>query len=195
MLQRDIFCNGEGKAWLERNKEKLGQSDPVSDFLEEHKIHPCSVLEIGAADGWRLRKLSTRYTCDAIGIDPSGPNDRVWKGSAAYLSPFRDAEFDLVIFGFCLYLCDPQDYFRIASESNRVLKDRGHLIIHDFEVPHAGKAYRLPYEHKKNVYSHHVYWAEIWRAHPYYRFVQHKSLGEDAITLLKKDTRNAFFVG
>lgn len=36
---------------------------------------------------------------------------------------------DLIIFGFCLYLCDPQDLFRIAAGSDALLADRGLMTI------------------------------------------------------------------
>ena len=39
--------------------------------------------------------------------------------------PYRDGLFDVVVFGFCLYLCDREDLFRIASEADRVLNDQG----------------------------------------------------------------------
>lgn len=39
---------------------------------------------------------------------------------------------DLIIFGFCLYLCDPQDLFTIAANSDRLLVDKGVMAVYDF---------------------------------------------------------------
>ena len=75
----------------------------------------------------------------SFGIDPSkkaikiaqelGINAKV--GTAEKL-PFIDKEFDLIIFGFCLYLCDTNDLFKIAYEANRVSKVESWISIIDF---------------------------------------------------------------
>jgi SAM-dependent methyltransferase len=198
MLQRDIFLQGEGNAWLERNRDKLGQHDPVSELIQAQGIKPTAVLEIGCADGWRLEKLKAKFGCHAWGIDPAGAAGRMAsgvggvKGTADDLSCFSGYAFDLVIFGFCLYLCDPCDYFRIVAESDRALADGGHLIIHDFDVAFPWAAYRRPYRHKDGVYSHHFDFVRLWLAHPAYRMMRYKRDGEERASLLRKDMKGAF---
>jgi hypothetical protein len=70
-----------------------------------------------------------------------------------------------VVFGGCLYLCDSADQFRIAAEADRVLEDRGYLIIFDFypPVPH-----RNPYSHRRGVYSSKRDYSALWTWHPAY---------------------------
>jgi|SRR5215468_7270536 len=198
MLQKEIFLKGEGQAWLERNRDKLGQNDSVSEFIEAHGLMPTSVLEVGCADGWRLEKLEKKYRrCQIAGIDPSGAREWIARGTADDLkSFFGDGEFDLVIYGFCLYLCDPQDYFKIAAEGDRVLKDGGHILIHDFYIDDFGDEHdtKTPYEHKKGVWSYRVYWPSLWCGMPFYREVDQKKINDDEVWLLKKDLANAFQV-
>ena len=45
---------------------------------------------------------------------------------------FPDNFFDMIILGFCLYLCDRNKLFKIASEVDRVLKENSYLVIIDF---------------------------------------------------------------
>lgn len=205
MYQRDIFLEGEGLAWLERNSGKIGQKgqDAVTELVRG--IKPGSVLEIGCADGWRLRKLRAEGLCEsAVGVEPSSPgrvDDGILllRGTADSL-PVHPGRFDCVIFGFCLYLCDPSEYFKIVCEADRVLADGGWLIVHDFrhgpyETPH-----RVPYEHKQGVYSHHCDFSQFWKAHPAYRqnwtyiysYSGCKIPKDEMITLFQKDMRNAF---
>ena len=58
--------------------------------------------------------------------------------------PFKDKSMDILIFGFCLYVCDNEDLFQIASEANRVLKNRSWIAILDF-----WSSFPI-----KNIYSH-----------------------------------------
>ena len=39
--------------------------------------------------------------------------------------PFEDQSVDILVYGFCLYLCDREDMFNIAAEANRVIKSSG----------------------------------------------------------------------
>ena len=204
MKQRDAFLDGEGQAWYERNKDKLGQSDPVCDVIEELGLKPTSVLEVGCADGWRLKKLKAKYGCVVTGIEPAlleeieYEDGEIARGTADELVWTSKNEFDLVIYGFCLYLCDPEDYFRIAAEGDRVLKDGGHIIIHDFK-PRMGKGLKIPYRHKPGLFSHHYDFKRLWLCHPAYRWVTDKfpvdEEDDQYVVVLKKDINNAFVVG
>ena len=77
--------------------------------------------------------------------------------------PYRDGLFDVVVFGFCLYLCDREDLFRIASEADRVLNDQGWLIIHDFYSP---VPTRRDYHHKTGIYSYKMDYKTLFEWHP-----------------------------
>jgi len=172
-LQRDIFLEGEGDAWLERNREKLGRSDPVSEAIEHFDLAPTNVLEVGCANGWRLARLRDKYGCTVMGVEPS-TRACIWAkelnvpvvNTTAAMLPFSFNKFDLIIYGFCLYLTDPQDWFRIAAEADLVLKPGGHLIIHDFDV--RGEPFARKYEHKEGLLSYHFDFAKLWLVHPNY---------------------------
>lgn len=56
-------------------------------------------------------------------------------GTAESLS-LPDKSVELLIYGFCLYLCDRDDLFRITGQAHRVLKPQSWLAILDFWSPH-----------------------------------------------------------
>jgi SAM-dependent methyltransferase len=191
MKQKYIFLESEGNAWFERNREKLGRDDPVSDLIEHIGLVPTNVLEVGCANGWRLAKLRDKYGCDVMGIEPSlkagveaaALGIPVFQTTASTL-PFAPETFDLVIFGFCLYLTDPSDWLRIAAEADTVLEEGGHIIIHDFEsfAPHARS-----YKHRDGIVSYHVDWAKLWLGHPGYHVVRRTfSTQHDTVVVLRK---------
>jgi hypothetical protein len=96
-FQKSVWLNGAGDDWFQRNKDKLGERDLASDAIEALKITPEKVLEIGCANGWRLKKLQEKYECMVWGIEPStearqeaqigGLN--VYSGTADNLSTLR----------------------------------------------------------------------------------------------------------
>lgn len=89
--------------------------------------------------GERLNYIGNSINCSISGVDPSLDAINQCKlnnidaivGTADSLA-YKDNSFDIVIFGFCLYLCDRDDLFRISMEADRVLNKEGWLIIQDF---------------------------------------------------------------
>src|ERR1700722_3853045 len=132
--QKDVFLGGEGDAWYGRNLRHLREPGPdiVLTTLEDMRIAPKSVLEIGCANGYRLAQICERYGAAGCGIEPSSnavadgrsrfPSLRLEVGTADVL-PFADSQFDVVVFGFCLYLVDPRLHLRCVAEADRVLGD------------------------------------------------------------------------
>lgn len=195
--QSEALMAAEGDAWLSRNRDKLGLSDPVSDIITMCGIEPKSVLEIGCANGWRLAKMRERYGCSVAGIDPSAQavdetmrrGIAVARGEASCL-PFDNGKFDLVIAGFFLYLADRSDLFRIVAESDRVLQDRGHIVIHDFD---ASKPCAAPYKHRPGLRSYHMDYPALWAANPAYQYVDELSDGDGSTaTILHKNVAGAW---
>ena len=193
MKQANIFLESEGDAWYARNKDKLGQRDLVSRLIEANKIVPTNVLEIGCANGWRLAKLRERYQCRVYGIEPSALacgdaellNVPVEQTTAIDLPPVMHA-FDLIIYGFCLYMTDPQDWFAIVCDADRVLANGGHIVIHDFE---SSSPWARPYGHREGLLSYHVDFAKMWLANPLYHLVSRNIGDEDdmgVVTIIKK---------
>lgn len=197
MRQANIFLEGEGDAWLERNRHALlcrhtrQQHDPVADMIEQMGIKPKRVLEVGCANGWRLAALRDKYGCEVFGVDPSrqacieAAAFRVpATQSTATTLPETGAPFDLVIYGFCLYLTDPGDWLTIAGAGDQVLAAGGHMIIHDFadvSPPFARK-----YVHHDDILGYHFYFPELWLSHPVYQIVHCTVTDDQMVTLLRK---------
>jgi ubiquinone/menaquinone biosynthesis C-methylase UbiE len=214
--QKRAFLEMEGDSYFQRNQERLQAtadkigSDRVLAALEAVPIEIRSVLEIGCSNGWRLDALHRRYGAKCSGIDPSHraiaqgqqefPGLALSQGTADEL-PFGDASFDLVIFGFCLYLCDRGDLFRIAMEADRVLADGGTLAILDFLPP---TPYRNRYAHGEDLWSYKMDYARMFTWSPTYVVLSQSTFSHSGlpiiddpderlgVVLLRKDGRTAY---
>jgi SAM-dependent methyltransferase len=178
--QKDVFLNGEGDAWYARNQRHLrtpGQ-DIVLTTLREIGVSSKSVLEIGCSNGHRVASLSREFGAAGYGIDPSA--EAVRDGCSRYPSlslevgtadrlPFAEGQFDLVIFGFCLYLVDPQLHLRCVAEADRVLADGGLLAIYDFIEP---SAFHNDYAHREGIRSYKMEFSRYFLASPAYRLLR-----------------------
>ena len=186
--QREIFLDSEADAWFERNRDAVARqdfsSDPICESLlefvqaREDGQPPLSVLEIGCGEGLRLHWLAQQLGVRVSGIEPSvkavaaacSRGIDAKRGTAETL-PWSDASFDVVLFGFCLYLCDIGDLFRIAAETNRVLKPQAWIVVHDFYA--AAHAFR-PYHHKQGVMSNKMDFRKLFEWHPAYTCYSHR---------------------
>ena len=185
-MQKKIFLESEGDAWLQRNSEtlalrKLPESDPLlMEFLDLPipELKPVTVLEIGCGDGTRLSWLRENRGFECHGIEPSPQAVKIAnekgiharQGTAENL-PFPDMSFDIVMFGFCLYLCDREDLFSIASEADRVLKNPGWLLIFDFYSP---MPLKREYHHRSGLFSHKMDYRAMFAWNPAYMNYSHK---------------------
>jgi ubiquinone/menaquinone biosynthesis C-methylase UbiE len=184
MKQKEIFLKSEGDAYIKRNEKKM-QLDKLtkSDFLLAQILDlnlpskGVKVLEIGCSDGARLSWLKENLGFECYGLDPSYKAVKVaisrgiiaHQGTAEQL-PFDDNSFDMVIFGFCLYLCDPVDLFRIACESDRVLKNPGWMLILDFHSP---QPYKREYNHRLGLFTHKMNYRNLFMWNPGYTSYTH----------------------
>lgn len=183
--QKASFLETEGDGYFARNAGKLVPrgDDPVVEAILRLGIRAAAVVEIGAANGHRLVTLRDSMGCTGAGIDPSAaaveagmaacPELDLRVGTADVL-PFGDAAFDLVIFGFCLYLVDPSLHFRAVAEADRVLRDGGHLVIVDFLPPFP---YANPYVHVPGLKASKHEYARMFTAHPAYALIQRNMIG------------------
>ena len=213
-MQKNIFLSGEGDAWYRRNKSYFlslnEDKDSVFDVIVEQKITPKSVLEIGCADGRRLNIINKAFNAKCYGLDVSSEaikdgtkeyrNIQLSVGSADQLN-FAEETFDLVIFGFCLYLCDRNDLFKIAAEADRVLKNNGMIIIKDFHPPYP---YKNKYSHCDDIYSYKMDYSRLFTWNPAYTIFAQNILAHDenadrklineriSLSLLYKDLTHAY---
>jgi ubiquinone/menaquinone biosynthesis C-methylase UbiE len=141
-------------------------------------VEGVKVLEVGCGDGTRLAWLKNNMNADCYAIEPSklavdaacAKGINVKQGTAERL-PFEDHSFDIVIFGFCLYLCDREDLFSIASEANRVLRAPGWLMLLDFFSP---VPYANLYDYRSGVLSYKMDYWTLFNWHPDYECMTHK---------------------
>ena len=176
--QRDIFSESEGDQYFERNNlpgdTTEMREDKVIQVLKSIQLSPEKVLEIGCSKGNRLNQIRNAFGCRSFGIDPSPkairtgsdlyPDISLKVGTADKLD-FEDQSFDMIIFGFCLYLCDRKDLFRIACEADRCLKDSGSIVIKDFYPPFP---YKNPYSHFEGVFSYKMDYSKMFKWNPAY---------------------------
>jgi ubiquinone/menaquinone biosynthesis C-methylase UbiE len=188
MKQKDAFLAGEGDAWLARNVAglagvKLPEGDPLLVEilgLQEH-LRPArdiKVLEIGCGPGARLAWLKDTLGFQCYGIEPSAKAVEVARnrgvavqvGTAESL-PYDNDSFHVVVFGFCLYLCDRDDLFRIAAEADRVLKSPGWLLIRDFYSP---APCAREYHHRPGIRSYKMDYSTLFSWNPSYTVFAHR---------------------
>ncbi|NRP60354.1 bifunctional 2-polyprenyl-6-hydroxyphenol methylase/3-demethylubiquinol 3-O-methyltransferase UbiG [Marinobacterium sp. xm-d-564] len=167
MNQSEIFKTGEGDAWFDRNKSalELGGKSVDTQFIEEtlkyfhEEIN--SILEIGCADGRKLEALCESFAARGVGIDPS--KKAIDSGLARTKRSLdlkvgtledvelNDGQFDMVFFGFCLYLIPRDKLQEMLAKADKLIRDGGFLIITDFDPL---KSIVNKYSHADDVFSY-----------------------------------------
>jgi len=188
MKQSEVFMRSEGDAWFRRNHQALQsrvlpQDDPLlSALVTLPELQPGSaplrILEVGCGEGVRLGWLQGNRGAKCSGIEPSADavslacklGVDVQQGTAETL-PFEDGSFDMVLFGFCLYLCDRDDLFRIACEADRVLRAPGWLGILDF---YSAEPRSRSYAHKAGMFSHKMDYRRLFDWNPQFTCMSHQ---------------------
>lgn len=185
--QRQLFLEGEGDAWFQRNRQvdrdqvaHWIDQDPLAELLENLPLPrgpEVTVFEVGCGQGLRLARLSQVKGWSVAGLDPSekaiaAVNAAGCKGmvGTAETLPMDECSVDLLIYGFCLYLCDRNDLFRIAAEAHRVLKPQAWLAILDFWSPHQSIN---PYHHCSGIQSYKDDLPAMFSWHPSYVITDH----------------------
>lgn len=212
--QKTTFLLGEGDRWFERNQQALSlrsfANDEVVKAIKELKLPINNILEIGCADGSRLDYLNRVMGFQCTGVDVSFsaiesgcrsfPNIKLEVCPADNLN-FDNSLFNVVIIGFCLYLCDREDLFTIAKEVDRVLSDNGVVIINDF---HPLQPYKKAYVHSDEVYSFKMDYSLLFTWNPIYTKIYQKIYNHDgtnniqsiddriSVVTLHKSIDNAF---
>ena len=198
MKQSDLFLQSEGDAFYERNKDKPRLPDPVIEAMQACQLQPRAVLELGCGNGWRLREIMLNYKprpehCMGYDASEEAIKNHVYYNIAQAdilhaLETTKSSFYDAIIFGFCLYLVDREDLMMIAAHTDRVLQDKGHIIIHDFFTP-PNKQHKVKYKHKEGVWSYHWAYNLLWD-NPHYKPIapgQYLGEGKGGIAILQKD--------
>ena len=179
--QREAFLGGEGDAYDQRNAEAPANL-AMLQLLVPYLRPGARLLEIGCGAGRNLvalERLVPGISC--FGIDPSAqaiargcersPHHRLEVGTADSL-PF-EGPFDVVFFGFCLYLCDRSLLHSAVAQADAVLNggeggQRGFLAILDFDPD---QPHRRAYRHDDRIASFKADYSALFLADPAYRLV------------------------
>ena len=204
MNQKKIFLKSEGDRYYERNKNIISQNHNFicKKIIELSKSKSkLRILEIGCGAGNLLKKIhEKKKNFKLFGIDPSikaikankNLNISLKKGTADAL-PYKDKSFDLVIYGFCLYLVDKELLFKVVNEANRVLKLKGNVAIFDF---YSKKSILKNYRHNRLIKSHKMDFSKLFLSHPFYKLIYRKIGDHKNIQRKSKSTKNtvSFFI-
>jgi SAM-dependent methyltransferase len=184
-FQKQMWATGGvGDNWFQRNKDSLGNRDLAGPAVRALKKKPESILEIGSANGWRLKAMRDEYGCQVTGVEPAqeprfaaiDAGIQTFNTTADNLSAMDDESFDVVIYGFCLCFVSPEDWIPMVAEANRVLRDGGHIVVYDFVGTRFLKRRMMGIMkddalEAKPIYIYNFDWTELWLAHPAYRRV------------------------
>tara|TARA_B100002051_G_scaffold96066_1_gene91660 strand:- start:3979 stop:4653 length:675 start_codon:yes stop_codon:yes gene_type:complete len=201
--QKKIFLDGEGDNWFLRNKKHLKNRaikkkiiiHTIQNLIKDKNKKKISFLEVGCSNGSFLLQLKKKIkNCKIFGIDPSKKaiqelkrkKVKCYVGTADHL-PFNKNSIDVIYYGFCLYLCDPQDYKNIYLSANRVLKKDGYIIIFDF---FSKKIKRLIYKYDKRVTSIKQDFRKIFRINNKYKCIHHNVFNYSKMFKVKKYKKN-----
>lgn len=158
--QGAVFAAFEGDAWFRRNAAALVDFNPVADLplrlLDLYGIRPTAVVEVGAANGYRVAELRRRTGARAVAVEVSEEAIRdgiarhpevEFVRAAAVSVPLR-GPFDLVIVNFVFHWVDRLSLLRAAGEIDRLCGTGGFLLIGDF---FPANRMRAPYHHAREL--------------------------------------------
>jgi SAM-dependent methyltransferase len=144
VLQDRLFSESEGDRWFERNRRALNAFDASADLplklIGLYGLNPGRVLEIGAANGFRLAAIRERTGAQVVALEPSALAVLNGKASFPFIAfirgtasavPLRES-FDLVIVNFVFHWIDRQSFLRAVAEIDRLVNNGGFLLIGDF---------------------------------------------------------------
>jgi SAM-dependent methyltransferase len=164
MHQDRIFLDSEGNHWFERNLSALENFDAEKDLplkvIELYQLKPRRVLEIGGANGCRLAAIRARYGAERlVVVEPSSKAIHDGRSRYRFIKfvrgvacdiPLRES-FDLIITNFTFHWIDRTSLLKSVAEIDRLVADRGFLIIGDF-LP--SNRFKVTYHH---LPEHHVF--------------------------------------
>lgn len=193
--QNDVFFNGEGDAYYQRNKD-------IDETAIDHPLQmipepPKRVLDIGCSLAYRLGAIKKKYNCECVGIDPSQKvveeegkkyPDVKFIRCFAHDIPLEEP-FDLVIAQLVFTWISRETLLASVAEIDRLCSK--YLIICDF---HPKKPIKRRYHHVKDkeVWTYKQDYTQLFLATGFYKVVKQEIYDYDefdkaACTLLIKE--------
>jgi ubiquinone/menaquinone biosynthesis C-methylase UbiE len=190
--QSSFFLEGEGDAWFKRNKAAIENkteffdTETIKRVLDPFKSDINNICEIGCGYGAKLNDLCIHFGAAGYGVDPSAAavqsgnekhNNMSLSLSTASNLPYSEAQFDLVIFGFCLCMVDRSEVFKSISEADRILRTGGFLAVADFDP---SLRHKRPYHHLPGLYSYKNAYSQFFTAGGHYYLVAKESFSHSS---------------
>lgn len=179
--QGQIFYRSEGDRWFTRNKEAIQsktEADMHISMMSSYGISPRRVMEIGAANGYRLDAIHRKFGSDVWAVEPSRKAIADGRRRFPRISFVRALShevplrmtFDCIIIHFVFHWVDRSNLLRSVSEIDRLLGDKGFLFVGDF---YPSNFLRVRYHHlpEKDVYTYKQNYSSIFLASGIYRCV------------------------
>jgi len=156
---KDLWLKSEGDNWFIRNKknlEKNKKNDLPLFLLNLYLIKPKKVLEIGAANGYRLGEIYKRFKSDVTAIEPSLKAIEDGKKKFPFIKFIRSTcedskiqkKFDLIITNFVFHWIYRENLYEAVHKIDSMLKNKGYLIMGDFGPEYF---FKKKYHHLKNT--------------------------------------------
>jgi len=144
ITEENVKTNYSKVAWFYDVWGKCTESKAADKVLEfAHIQNGESVLEVAIGTGVffeRIVKLNSNGSCEGIELSASmkeladkrlinyETNYKISQGSA-YNLPFNNSTFDLLVNNFMIDLLPENDFDKVLTEFNRVLKPNGRAVI------------------------------------------------------------------
>ncbi len=162
--QEREFLKSEGDEWFKRNIHKFTENSleisVLCNWLMPFQKEVQTILEIGSGGGNKLSQMCWQLNSKGYGIEPSSlavdyanknyGDKCVFEVGTADSLPTQLEKFDLIHFGFCLYLVSRDKITDCLKKADLLLKPGRFLSIIDFDPqqPHANE-----YVHFKGLKS------------------------------------------
>ena len=144
--QDDVFFKEEGDRWFARNNSGLAaanEDDRVLAALDGLlDPPPASILEVGAANGFRLASLQATFGARCVAVEPSlsaikqgqstFPEVEFRRGLASDIPLDDQEQFNLVIVSFVLHWVDRSSIGMAIGSLDQCVQDGGILVVSDF---------------------------------------------------------------
>lgn len=177
MTQDEIFQNGEGDQWYERNKVGLiPKDDFICRMIENIDVRPERIVEVGCSNGYRLEYLRQKYHAACYGYDIS--KEAIEAGRKAFPQIHltqkalheipSDDTYDLVICNFVLHWVDRSHLVQSLCRIDALVQKGGTLVLGDFS-PDCQQKRKYHHLADEEVYTYKQDYPEFFKATGLYR--------------------------